>query len=109
MSIFRAIAVVGAIATGALGFSQTDALATPLASARHARGEIANPASSARPIIGDGRIMCNTAGYGYGYGYRPALSQIRRPAGCVPDGFRVVRTPYGRIVRRPVQVCTRRY
>jgi len=112
MNIFRAIAVVGAIATGALGLSQTDALATPLASAampaaKFESGLVSTAYHWGRPHY----VQHRGYGYGYGYGYgRPHYRRYGRPYPVVcRTEFRVVRTPYGRIVRRPVQVCTRRY
>jgi hypothetical protein len=108
MGIFRAIGVVGAIAAGAVGISQSGALASPLASAampaaRFESGLVSRAYHWGRPHYVEPRA------YGYGYGH-PHYRRYGRPYPVVcRTEFRIVHTPYGRIVRRPVQVCTRRY
>jgi hypothetical protein len=110
MGIVRAIAVVGAIATGALGLSQSGALASPLASAAMPAAKFESGLVGTAQYWGRPRYVQHRP-YGYGYGYgRPHYRRYGRPYPVVcRTEFRVVRTPYGRIVRRPVQVCTRRY
>jgi hypothetical protein len=102
MRFFNAIAFVGAIAAGGLGLTQGSASATPLAAAIAV-------AKSEPTLV--------SRAYYYGrphYGYRPVAPVYRGyyrrgPRVVCRTYVRVVRTPYGRLVRRPVQVCTRRY
>ena len=100
MRFFKAIVFAGALAAGALGLAQGSASASPLASAAMAAGKC-------EPTL-------VTKAYHYGrphYGYRPAYRGYYRPGPRVVcrTHIRVVRTAYGRLVRRPVQVCARRY
>ena len=106
MRFFKVLAFAGAIVAGALGLAQGGASASPLPSAGAA-------------IVGSEPTLLNRA---YHYG-RPHVVErhVYRPGRPTYHGFRpgprvvcrtqirVVRTPYGRILRRPVEVCTRRY
>jgi hypothetical protein len=102
MRFFKAIAFVGTVAAGGLGLMQVSASATPL---------------SAAIVAGNGEPSLVSKVYYYGrphYGYRPVAPVYRGyyrrgPRVVCRTYIRVVRTPYGRLVRRPVQVCTRRY
>lgn len=106
MHVFKAIAVAGALAAGALGLSQSSASAAPyragaMPAVNADRGLIAHVYHRGRPHVAERRI------------YRPVRPQFRRygrgPRVVCRTQIRIVRTGYGRVVRRPVEICTRRY
>jgi hypothetical protein len=109
MRFHTIIAFAGAIAAGALGLAQGSASASPLASAALA-------AAKSEPTLVTKAYHYGRPHYGYRpgapvyRGYRPAYRGYYRPGPRVVcrTHIRVVRTRYG-LVRRPVQVCTRRY
>lgn len=104
MNFLKVIAIAGGLAAAALGLSQ-GAAATPLASA----GRNAAPAEAGlvtkayhwgRPHFVERRVYRPGRPIYRGYAPRPRLVCRTR--------LRVVRTPYG-LVRRPTEVCTRRF
>jgi hypothetical protein len=107
MMRFIRIIALGAIVAGSLGIAQTSASATPLAAA-------------AQPAIGFDSSLVNKAQYWRRddwrwhrrhFNRRPAWGYYRhaRPRVVCRVHSRWVRTRYGHLVRRPVEVCRRRW
>jgi hypothetical protein len=106
MQLFKTIAVAGAILAGALGLSQGSASAAPFS-------------AGAMPVVAvHGGLVSQVYHRG-----RPHYveRQFYRPPRPIYRGYhrgprivcrtqiRIVRTAYGRLIRRPVEICTRRF
>jgi hypothetical protein len=113
MRLFRIAALIGAMAGGTLGLAGT-AAASPLAAGAMPATQAENPFVAqvwhrGRPHYGPPRRYYGPRAYrpyrpvyGSRYGYRP------RPRIVCRTQIRYVRTAYGRVIRRPVEICTRR-
>jgi hypothetical protein len=105
MHLFKAIAIAGAIVAGSLASAQGSASASPL---------VAGAMASAQTGSGPVKTAYHRGGY---YGgprvYRPVRPVYRAyrpyPRVVCRTHLRTVRTAYGRLVTRPVQVCRRRF
>jgi hypothetical protein len=113
MHFVRIAVLIGAIAGGAATVAST-ASASPLAAGAMPAVQDQNPVVTkvwhrGRPHYGPRRYYGPRAyrpyrpAYGWRYGYRP------RPRIVCRIRYRTVRTAYGRLVRRPVEICRRRW
>ena len=103
---FVKIIALGAIVAGSFGLAQTSASASPLAAgAQPAFGIESGLVSKAQYRDRDDwrwhrRHFDHRPAYGYYHARPRVVCRVRS---------RWVRTPYGHMVRRPVEVCTRRW
>ena len=106
MHVLKAIAAAGAIAAAALGLSQGSASATPYRAGAMPAAEA--DGGSITPVYHRGRPHFVERRF-----YRPARPEFRRfrrgPRVVCRVQIRTVRTGYGRVIRRPVEICTRRF
>jgi hypothetical protein len=104
---FVKIIALGAIVAGSIGMAQTSALASPLA-------------AGAQPAFGFERNLVSEVQYRHRddwrwhrrhFDRRPAWGYYRhaRPRVVCRVESRWVRTRHGRMIRRPVEVCSRRW
>ena len=95
MELFKTIAVAGAIVAGALGLSQSSASAAPFSAG--AMSVAAVQGGLVSHVYHRGRPHYVERGY------------HRGPRIVCRTQIRTVRTAYGRLIRRPVEICTRRF